>query len=49
MRIGDRVTTGEFVCKRCGTPRVEQLEGVEAEGGRTWVILPCSNCKKKET
>jgi hypothetical protein len=31
----------DFCCKRCGKYRVEVLVSREAEGGRTFEVLPC--------
>lgn len=31
-------------CKRCGTPRIQQLVGRTFAGGETWALLLCTSC-----
>lgn len=31
-------------CKKCGTPRPQQLLARAAKGGETWAVLPCTSC-----
>ncbi len=43
--IDDASMTAAFTCEVCGSSG--QIEFEEVEGGESWVVVRCDNCRKK--
>ena len=45
LRIGD-TRDADSPCPRCGSPRIERLVEVAAEGGQRWVAMCSARCRR---